>query len=205
MKYSKLLLSALSIFISTNALSAPFVNVQIGAAHGNSSPLVIGEHTNNKFGFTGRLSGGYLWDTTEKLKLGLEAGIQDFQNIDVNYNNVVNVTSKRWTVDALAIADYFVTDRFDVFAKLGTAYVHQHYPTTFNGSRSIDGERLYLFINGRPLETQTHFVPKAVVGLGYNILSDVNLNFSISHDTKNNDKMIPGVRSYLVGAKYSFS
>ena len=101
-----------------------------------------------------------IYGTFDSFKLGVEAGAQVYQNIEdktQGYNNIegknvtVSVTAKRWGLDILGVANYFITERFDIFAKLGTAFVHQEFPARFNGNSHYIGEKLYIFLDGQAL------------------------------------------------------
>jgi opacity protein-like surface antigen len=217
MNNSKKLLTALSIgtlIVSISAHSKPYISAQVGAASGNEIQISTFADNDNKIGVTGRLATGYLWDLSDNFKLGVEAGAQVYQNTEdktQGYNSIdgknvtVSVMAKRWGLDILGVADYFITERFDIFAKLGTAFVHQEFPARVNGNSHYNGDEFYIFLDGQALKPQSRFVPKAVVGAGYNVQKNLNLNLSINHEFKNDNHVVPGVRSFLVGAKYSFS
>ncbi len=197
-------LSTCALMFSEVAHSSPYISAQIGASHGYASPLSSVFLEQDKFGITGRVATGYLWNLTDRVKLGVEGGAQGYQNIE-DKHGALSVTAKRWSLDMLGVADCFITQRFDIFAKLGTALVHQEYTARLNGNDHYYGEKLYFFVNDQPLKSQSIFVPKAEIGAGYNLQKNLNLNLSVNHECRNQQRLVGGTRSYLVGVKYSFS
>lgn len=188
------------LMISTPVLSAPYVSAELGlTGYGNNNVWqnIFSSDAKNEKVLTGRIAGGYLWDVNSCVSLGLEAGIfgnQDFKETVYYFSD--EFTYKRKGIDALAVADFSVTECFDVFAKAGAAYLKQTY--AFRDMSS--GVYSYSF-------SSTPIVPKAVLGAGYNISDNVNLNLSVGHEFYINSGFLntaPGATSVLAGLKYTF-
>ncbi len=212
-KTIKTVLSIATLMVCTASYSKSYLSAQIGSASGNEI-FVSNPPNDYKIGATGRLAAGHLWEPTCRFKLGVEAGIQIYQNIenkshdyyDADGRNVeLSIETKRWGLDVLGVADFFITKRFDLFAKLGTAFVQQSYSNRINGNTFYNGGKVYSAINAHYLESESRFVPKVAVGAGYNVRDNLNINLSINHEYKNQDHYVPGVRSVLLGLNYSFS
>lgn len=194
----KLVIGLLSstLLLSQTAFAAPYISAQAGVyGLGENNPIknIFDNEDDIDLGATGRLSAGYLWDINNCLKLGAEAGFTAYQQVELAENDFFSVKAKRWSGDVLAVADFYATQNLDLFAKAGGAYVKQSYPINFLGFQDTVSDK--------------KVVPKGVVGVGYNLNPDLNLNFSLNHEFKkeNSDTFIPGASSALVGLRYSFS
>lgn len=198
-KTNKLSLTLAIALLSSTVYAAPYVSGEVGYfGYGNNNPFknMFDNRHSDAIGATGRLSAGYLWDVADCIKLGVEAGFSGNQNVDLKVDGTKIAKYKRFGVDALAVADYSVTPEFDVFAKAGATYVHQRITSDldavdFTGSSS-------------------HVVPKAVIGVGYNVSENVNLNMSLNHEFQKRSShdsfgsFAPGATSLLAGIKYNF-
>lgn len=195
----------LSLLVSLAMLSsvavangAPYVGAELGAfGYGNNNVAknLFESHRSDDRGVTGRVSAGYLWDITNAVKLGVEAGVSKNQNKTVVEFDDANLKFKKWGLDTLAVADFAVNDCMNVFAKAGTTYTHNKFAANaYNLEYSVSNSVV---------------VPKAVIGAGYNVSENINLNVSLNHEfernSSNDSKYSPGTSSVLAGIKYSFS
>ncbi|MCS5710528.1 outer membrane protein [Candidatus Berkiella aquae] len=189
---AKLALTMSALFSTFTLNASPYVSAQIGR-YG----IDIYDHHN---GVAGRLAAGYLWHTTERLHLGLETGLNLFQNLNYTcqyfYDSPRERKYKSTYLDALFVIDYFVTQRFDLVAKFGAAYVWQDSP----------------FIN--PIYNNVKndyegFTAKVALGFGYNLTNKVNLNLMIDipHSAQKVNyvinQLIPS-SSFMLGLRYQF-
>ncbi len=184
-----ILISALS---HSQLMAGPFISGQIGlSGYGDNNIYKNFDNDHNiNLGGTGRLAAGYLWDLNDFLKLGLEAGANVNQNVSIfkSYRGY-NIETKRWSIDTLAVADFFVTPQVDMFVKAGFAYVKQSLPGNFW------------------ISSNHAVAPKGAAGVGYNITPNVNLNLSLNHEFNKSKSFHfrPGASSVLAGIRYSFS
>lgn len=202
-KTNKLSLTLALALLSSSLYAAPYVAGEVGYfGYGNNNPFrnLFSNKYDDAIGATGRLSAGYLWDIADCLKLGVEAGLSGNQNVDLKVDGTKIAKYKRFGVDALAVVDYNITSEFDVFAKAGATYAHQRL-TSNNEVVDLND------ITG----THARIVPKAVIGAGYNVTENVNVNMSLNHEFQRNTsntffaKSAPGATSLLAGIKYTFS
>lgn len=199
MKKSTIMLAVVSLtgtmLTSASLKAAPYLSAQIGAGHGY--PLKFDNDSDNKkkFGWSGRVGLGHLWDVSDSFKFGGEIGAQGYQKIKRSYN-FTNTSTRRWSIDALAVADLFLTDNVDIFGKLGAAYVH----TKYHSSLSQSNENFL----GLSSERKAYYVPKAAVGLGFNVSENANFNISLNHEVRKNSEK-RAATSVLAGFKVDFS
>ncbi|MFI4937096.1 MAG: outer membrane protein [Candidatus Berkiellales bacterium] len=205
-KTNKISLLLPLILVSSTAYSAPYISGQLGVVgYGNNAIFKNLFDNDDQYAASGRVAAGYLWDINNCLKMGLETGftINSDKNLDTVdfWNNHIDVDYKRWSADLLGVVDFYATERFDLFAKAGVAYVSEKVearisnPWGVNVSGSVSNEK---------------YVPKAVIGAGYNVTNNVNLNVSLNHEFDRNSRSdfslsVPGATSVLAGIKYTFS
>ncbi len=184
-------LFASSILFTNNALAEPYISGQIGVyGYGNNDPFDNLIDNDDDLAVTGRVGVGFLWNLSESVKVGLESGFTGYHPININ-EELVSVDAKRWSLDLLAVIDLYLTHNFDIFAKAGGAYVDQEYPFF------LDNVRIGSI-------TSDEIVPKAVVGLGYNITKNTNLNLSVNHEFQKEEDVLPGTSSLMAGIRFSF-
>jgi outer membrane immunogenic protein len=202
---NKIALILSSLIISAPALAGPYISGQVGAfGYGEkNNPIENLFDNDDEIRATGRLAGGYTWDVNDCLKVGLEAGVNGFEDVDssiifadFNSINVIDLEYSRWSLDALAVVDYQATQKFDLFAKAGPAYVREKVAIDTFG---VEFSRSHGTV-----------VPKAIVGVGYDVTNNVNLNLSLSHEFKRDNQnsifdAVPSTTSALVGLQYNFS
>lgn len=78
-------------------------------------------------------------------------------------------------VDLLGVVDFYATQKVDVFAKAGTQYIRHAYD---------------------------HFSPKAAVGIGYDVLENVNVNLSLDHTFLSHHQ--GDISALMAGVKFNF-
>ena len=186
------------VFTSTGFAGSPYVSGQIGRfGSGDVDPDTTIDH-----GMAARIAAGYTWDTTKRIKLGLETGLTGFQTTHVKTyfaNDPINsfdVDLSRTNVDILGVFDLFVTKRFDLFAKLGWAYQTQKVSSRTSMVTDITPAR----DNGNGL--------KLALGLGYNITPQVNLNLEVSGQSGGDgpylNDHVHGIGTTMLGLRYKF-
>ncbi len=192
-KLSVILLSTLSI-CSINAIASPYVSGQFGVYGTSDSNNAYDNLFHNKSRITGRIAAGYLWGINPCTELGLESGVQGYQKIREQYT-VTDATLRRYSIDALGVVDYRPIQYFNVFAKAGAAYVREkiNVHTTHYDYSSAKGT----------------VVPKAVIGAGYDVLENVNVNLSVSQEFKRHGHFVatlpmPAATSAMAGVNYRF-
>lgn len=192
-KLSVILLSTLSI-CSINAIANPYVSGQFGVYGSSDSNNTYDNLFHYKTRTTGRIGAGYLWDVNPCTELGLEGGVQGYQKMREQYN-ITDASLRRYSIDALGVVDYRPIQRFDVFAKAGAAYVR---------------EKINIHTTGYDYSgAKGTVVPKAVIGAGYDVLENVNLNLSVSQEFKRNSHFVaalpmPAATSAMAGVNYRF-
>jgi len=203
-----ILLSSVLVVSSTCALAAPYVSGQLGSyGYGDNNVFENTFDNEDGHGVTGRLAAGYRWDISEILKIGVEAGINGYQNKNIDAG-LIDVSLKRFSTDALGVLTVYPTSKFNLFAKGGAAYVRQ--------KLSVSGSMFRLNVR------EDNIVPKAAVGVGYDICPNINVNLSLNHEF-NRDKMVTfvsdtnpmvkvtgpsintGATSVLAGIQYTFN
>lgn len=192
-KLSVILLSTFSI-CSINAMASPYVSGQFGIYGTSDSNNAYDNLFHYKSRTTGRIGAGYLWSVNPCTELGLEGGVQGYQKIREQYT-VTDASLRRYSIDALGVVDYRPIQRFNVFAKAGAAYVREKI--------SIHTTR-YDYSGAKGT-----VVPKAVIGAGYDVLENVNLNLSVGQEYKRHHHFVstlpmPAATSAMAGVNYRF-
>lgn len=174
--------------LSTSALAKPYLGLQAGVGGVGDYDHVFGNfkrHTDeNDQKTTGRISAGYLADiSNSRFKVGIESGLQG--SLPFKANDYWDTKIKRWSFDIVGVADFYATPKLDLFAKLGAAYTSHH----------ISSNDFYS-------ETIHETVPKAALGIGYDVTPCVNLNLSLSHEFSDNAN-VPSLTAALVGVRFN--
>lgn len=174
--------------LSTAAFAKPYLGLQAGVAGiGNYDHVFKNFKTHSDESdqrTTGRISAGYLADINNScFKLGVESGLQG--SLPFKANDYWNTKVKRWSFDILGVADVYATQKLDLFAKLGAAYT----------SHRLSSDYYYT-------DTLHETVPKAVLGIGYDVTPSVNFNLSLNHEFSDNAN-VPSLTAALVGIKLS--
>ncbi|MFO1257963.1 MAG: outer membrane beta-barrel protein [Gammaproteobacteria bacterium] len=172
--------------MSTTVIAKPYLGLQAGVAGIGDNDHVFGNFkihgSESDQRATGRISAGYLADIpNSRFKIGVESGLQS--SLPFKSNDYWDVKVKRWSFDILAVADFYATEKLDLFAKLGAAYTSHRISSGYFYSASFN-------------ET----VPKAGIGIGYDVTPCVNFNLSLNHEFSDNAK-VPSLTSALVGIR----
>jgi outer membrane immunogenic protein len=196
----------ISVFLTAALLSqavfaGPYAAIEAGVnGYGNNNIYENFFETESN-GPVGRLSAGYLWDLNNRLGVGLETGFSKyFKDLKANGTDWWSDTSwnasyKRWDVDLFGVVDFHATEKFNIFAKAGAAYVNQKI------SGSIFTQDTTYHIS----DTDNIVSPKAVIGMGYDVTDNVNLNLSLNHTIHiNRAQSDLGATAVLAGIKYNF-
>lgn len=192
MKHLKHYLTVLGIssLIGINiAQAASYVIVQVGRA--KSHPIHAWVRNEKKYLPARRVAAGIKGDVTSAFQVGVEVGAQKYKKKSKLYG-ASKMSSKRWSLDELVVADVYLTRNIDIIAKAGVAYVVP--------KAQID----FIQDNGKTtthrLKTSPYFVPKGVLGVGYNVSKKINVNFSVEHEFAKKGQQ--SVNSLLMGVKY---
>lgn len=184
------------IFISTlsfsafNAHAVPYLSGQIGYYGQGTNDVVdnLFNHNTDRQ-LTGRFAGGYEWSMNDLYNLGLEAGLNGYKKTQVDIGHTgINLLARRTSLDVLGVINGFVTPEINVFAKAGLALVKQKYPAQYQRIPFLS-------------MTENNIVPKMVMGVGYDLSDNVNVNLSLNHEFKRND-FAPAASALLVGIQY---
>lgn len=186
-----LFISTLS-FSASSLQAAPYVSGQVGFyGQGNNNFVDNLFNHNSDRQLTGRVAGGYEWEMDYFYNIGLEVGLNGYKNASVAIGHTeLNLTGHRASADLLGVVNVFATPEINVFAKGGFAYVKQKFPAHYQNTPFISIH-------------ESNVVPKVEIGTGYNLLDNVNVNFSLNHEFKNSD-FAPAASALLVGVQYSF-
>jgi opacity protein-like surface antigen len=186
MNYLNKFLFCSLIACNSTAYCAPYLSGQIGGA---SVPFSFStpysSYQIDKTTLVTRLAIGYLWGENGILQYGIETGYEHLHRVkESSYQ--ITLATHRYQIDALGVIDYFFCKNWDVFAKAGAAYTKQSLSASYEQTtHSVSLDK---------------FSPKAVIGVGYNVTSSVNLNLSWE---KNFNNPLSG-SGLLAGIKYSF-
>jgi opacity protein-like surface antigen len=176
------LLSSIFMLVGTSH-AAPYVGVELGTyGYGNNNAFKNIFDNKDNLGLSGRVSGGYLWNTKDCINLGVEAGVNAYDD----KQDKKQINRSRMGIDALAVADMYVAPRVDVFAKAGTSYSEQETTNKVSHIRVV----------------RHNFVPKAAVGAGYDLTDNMNLNVSYQHEFQRSQ--LNAITSVMAGLKYRF-
>lgn len=194
------------LFLPHLALATPFISGEVGYfGYGNNHYYKNLFDYDDGTGITGRIATGYLWEIASCTQFGLELGFSAFSHIGIgesSYYYDQHIKYARYGADALAILDYHFTKRFDIFAKAGVAYSHQKFSVDYRYNDGISRT------SGSEHDSAMVFAPKAVLGVGYDVTDNINLNVSFNHEFQRRGSALsrysPGVSSMSLGLRYSF-
>lgn len=175
--------------MSTTALANPYLSLQAGIAGIGEYDHVFGNfsHTDdfNDQRTTGRIAAGYLaMLDNSNFSIGVESGLNG--SLPFKSDNYYDVKLKRWSFDILGVVDFYATEKFDIFGKLGAAYV----------TNKVSSSYFY--------DSYTHreTVPKMGLGIGYDVTPCINMNLTLMHEFSE-DGTIPSMTAALVGVKFN--
>lgn len=151
---------------------------------------------------------GYDTSVTNYWDLGIENGYQYLGRSKAYLSSggfTVNSKTTAQMVDALLTSKYWLSRRFDVLAKLGVAYERVKGQAECSGDcSSSDAEGIINMYQGK----QNYFTPEAVVGLGWQLATDWNINLAYQQiggwNLNAYNRQNPVVDSLLVGVDYQF-
>jgi hypothetical protein len=164
----KLLLSLAFLPVLAFANPGPYLQGELGATviTIDTSDGAVWDFFSSTSGFGGRLSAGYLWGNNN-FNYGLEVGGLYYPNIEFD-EYVFGFDNEKfkydgYDLDLLGVLKYTFNNGFDVFAKAGGDYVHQH--LTVDANVTIDG---VTSPSVRILDTTGSTVaPEVALGLGW--------------------------------------
>jgi len=156
----KVLLSVLA-FLPCAAMAAPGAYVSAGAGLNITDSEV--SYVNDFTGAVGNVAVGYLWgDNT--LDYGLELGGTYYPD-STSQASGVKFKMDGYNVSLLGVLKYITCSGFDVFGKVGGAYVDQKLTATIPGigSASVTGDT---------------FAPEVALGVGYMFNQNVEMDLT---------------------------
>lgn len=194
-KFSLCLISLFMMFCVSAHADAPYVLGEVGiyglGENNNLWKNIFDNDEDTKL--SARVAAGYLWNVADNTKAGVETGFNFNQNIKARFDNAT-LKLKRHSFDLLGVLDFYPTQAFDVFAKAGAAYAKTELSANY--------------LNTNYALSHSTFVPKAVVGAGYDFTKDLNVNLSLAHEFKKNSssifEIIPSSSMLMLGMKYNF-
>lgn len=189
-----------TFLLSATALATPYMIGQLGAGgfDFNNNPFSNVLENGHERHMNARLGAGYLWDVNERLKMGAESGFNRYAHIKEPLKISAELYSthlSRWSLDGLAVVDFYTTPALDLFAKVGFAYINQ------KSSVEIDGYKL--------IHEEKRVVPKLALGTGYQLTPNLNAHLSLHHEfAHSHSKTVASVLSasaLLIGVNYAFA
>ncbi|MCS5710451.1 outer membrane protein [Candidatus Berkiella aquae] len=145
----------------------------------------------------GRVAAGYQWGYDQDTKVGIEGGINFFENAHYTISNQAanDVGSvRRIGLDALAVLDVYVTPVVDFFAKAGPSATFQKFKYNHNGMTSENHK--------------DGLAAKFVLGVGYDVTPNVNAylahEFQTSHRHDEMEHSRLPTNNTAIGIRYHF-
>jgi opacity protein-like surface antigen len=194
-----------------------------GGAKYNSAHLV---HQNKESsGWTTRIFGGTLWESSYHFRHGVEIGLSQYKTVSNTLHlpqntQMIHSDVNRKSLDLMAIVDYELDNKINVFAKSGIAYMKQKSQTRSEVfvSDPISAQEANLEVvkseKYAPIK-RNKYVPKAVVGFGYQIAPkqtmDVNYSYAFGKrkaplfTTSKKHSDVLAVDSLMLAWNYHFS
>ncbi len=200
-----------SVLVTTVQGNTLYIQGQAGAFNDLSSTFY---HARKEFGFTARVAAGYAWDTVITfgknsdtprylcLDYGLELGYHHYEDIhnsatysffSTTYTS--DASYERRTTDLLGVINFKTPVHLDFFVKFGPALVTEK--TRLN-ENTLDGDNLYWSIRN-----SRNYVPKLIIGTGYNLTRKFNMNLALTHEYRTND--VSHATTLMAGVKYNFA
>lgn len=186
------LLIAILLLANTSVRAEPYMIAQTGI-YGLGENNYFKNLKDRKSLLSWRMGAGYLWDFTDNLKGGIEGGLNLYEGYKFNayaYEENVN----RYSIDLLGVLDFHFTNKANVFAKAGIAVVSESWSSKTPSSSVFTSTKAA--------------TPKVVLGIGYDLSSDINANIALSHEFSQTDSdglFLIGSSAVMLGLTYRFS
>lgn len=210
---TKLSLILLSPFVYMAAIQAntPYILGQVGAYNDLTGYY---SYDNKELGFTGRVAAGYVWDSMITFgkkddqpkylcfDYGLELGYQYYERSKNNETRSVgratytrNTDYHRQAIDLLGVLNFKTPVNLDFFVKLGPALIieRDQLNTTYSDQMSAYWRQ----------RSSRQYVPKLIVGTGYNITHKINVNLALTHEFETDN--VENASTLMAGLKYNFA
>src|SRR5579872_6891341 len=208
-KINKIALVLGSVFfssISAHAMPGPYdqspyvtANVGIYGAGQDNNPFSNLFDNDDDLRATGRIAVGYQWRVEPTFLLAIEGGINGFQDHEQDATVITTddttLRYHRFSVDVLAVFDYYLVPCVDLFIKAGPAYVHQE-ASAEHEVADVSAEH-------------SSVTGKLVVGAGYAFNRKISANLTLSHEFEKDEgyrdvDSFPSASSLMLGIKYNF-
>lgn len=192
----KLIVAATAMTVAAGAFAANTVNtastagafVGVNGGFGKVDQSVSGTGTtgkNDNTGFSYGIDGGYMYNQY----VGLDLGYTKFAS--ANLKSGIKAKSN-YNVHAAVKGVYPMGQSFDLFGKLGLAYVHTN--TTIPSNVVLNGVNSGVHHSTRPY---------LAAGVDYIVTQNVGVNFQVAGTTKSGNK-VPAMYNATVGVQYTF-
>jgi len=189
-------ISALATMAANAAAPGIYVTGQVGYANNNMEIGINDYIKNNNLSdssFAGRVALGYQFNPNFALETGYFRTAQKKSHFDVQDLGHGNATLDQNAVDLVAKAILPISNSFNVYGKLGVAYLRTNFCVT------PDNEMVFPEKN-----VSRKFAPELAVGVSYDISPNVSVDTSWMH-IQTLGKNRPGnVDFFSVGLGYNF-
>jgi opacity protein-like surface antigen len=206
MTVNKLFSAIILSFVSFSATveASPYLSAQVGTFGAGDI-----DGTLHEGGELTRIAAGYSWNTTKKIRLGLESAFTFFKETKIsityepfstwyNTREAYNIdgSSQRLNFDLLGVFDFYATKKFDLFVKAGKGYQKRKFksestnPAFSSATSNASGFKMGL-------------------GLGYDIIKNLNLNLEFAYQGGENsyfvNKATPSFGTTMLGLRYKIA
>ncbi len=185
-------ISALSIVAANATTPGAYVNGEVGYVHTKNKFLKPFPAKDTKYqgGLIGRLSVGYQFSPYWAIEAGYLQLAKQKSNLLVGAANANNlVILKQHAFDVAGKGIYPISDKFNLYAKAGMAYLISN----LNGDKALV-----------PAIAKRSWAPEAGVGITYNITSNVFVDTSYTHIHPIGKNRPSNIDFATVGIGYSF-
>lgn len=147
------------LFSLTSFAQSSYLEGQIGMSNFAINSAIFNANV-DKTAFAAGLRAGWLLPTkNEQLQFGFETGLEYAGNA-----KIANVEIAQSNVDLLAVGQYAVTDKVDLFAKAGVAVARTHFEN-----------------NGLSANSKSKLAAKAALGAAVKATDTLSFTLSASH------------------------
>lgn len=198
-------IASLLVAATASAINGPYIGGALGYGNIYQSQVLANEDgvTGGKGGLAGRIFGGYEFTQF----LAAEMGYTKFSNNSVTaYVNTPAFgkltgpqTIKSYAVDLVAKATLPLQDGFNLFGKLGAAYLNEQTTSNTVVSNSA-GDVLGLGKN-----TYDRILPTFGLGLGYDLSKNVSTDVSWMRIQKTSSSTMQSTDTVMLGLSYHFN
>jgi OOP family OmpA-OmpF porin len=199
--------SMVGVMAANAAVPGVYVTGQLGAVnthmkaktegHGPTTPpdQPLGSNLNNN-GLAGRLAVGYQFNQNWAVELGY-LQLKNGKYVEVQPKDKITTTLKQNAIDIAAKGILPLSDRFDVYGKLGLAYVTSDIAYTDKYAEGHKYNDVYSIAKHK-------WAPEAAVGVSYDLTSNVSIDTSWTHIQPVGSHRPGNIDFVAVGVGYKF-